>query len=74
MKKKGICILSIADDGKGIDESKDVFMPYYSETMSENNTGIGLYISRNFMRSMNGELAYRQEDGKLEFLITLPLA
>ncbi|MGN0818434.1 MAG: sensor histidine kinase, partial [Candidatus Coproplasma sp.] len=73
-KKKGVCILSIADDGKGIDESKDVFMPYYSETVSENNTGIGLYISRNFMRSMNGELTYRQEDGKLEFLITLPLA
>ena len=74
MKKKGVCILSIADDGKGIDESKDVFMPYYSETVSENNTGIGLYISRNFIRSMNGELTYRQEDGKLEFLITLPLA
>lgn len=74
MKKKGVCILSIADDGKGIDESKDVFMPYYSETLSENNTGIGLYISRNFMHSMNGELTYRQEDGKLEFLITLQLA
>ena len=74
MKKKGVCMLSIADDGKGIDESKDVFMPYYSEAVSENNTGIGLYISRNFMRSMNGELTYRQEDGKLEFLITLPLA
>lgn len=74
MKKKGVCILSIADDGKGIDESKDIFMPYYSETVSENNTGIGLYISRNFMRSMNGELNYRQQGGKLEFLITLPLA
>ena len=74
MKKNGVCMLSIADDGKGIDESNDVFMPYYSEAVSENNTGIGLYISRNFMRSMNGELTYRQEDGKLELLITLPLA
>ncbi|MDY2841352.1 MAG: hypothetical protein SOT08_01560, partial [Candidatus Borkfalkiaceae bacterium] len=35
---------------------------------------LGLYIARNFMRSMNGDLTYRQEDGKLEFLITLPLA
>lgn len=74
LKKKDVCVLSIADDGKGIDESKDVFMPYYSETASENNTGIGLYIARNFMRSMNGDLTYRQQDGKLEFLLTLPLA
>lgn len=63
-KKKGVCVLSIADDGKGIDESKDVFMPYYSEAPSENNAGIGLFISRNFMRSMNGDLIYRQENGR----------
>lgn len=47
---------------------------YYSESASEKDTGIGLYISRNFMRSANVDLTYRQQDGKPEFLITLHLA
>lgn len=73
-RKKGVCYLSITDDGKGIGEKQDVFHPYYSEKSSENNTGIGLYISKNFMKSMNGDLTYRQEDGNLTFLISMPLA
>lgn len=74
VKKKDLCCLSITDDGKGISENRDIFRPYYSGESSENNTGIGLYISKNFMQSMNGDLTYRQENGKLTFFITLPLA
>ena len=74
VKKKDICNLSITDDGKGISENRDIFHPYYSGESSENNTGIGLYISKNFMQSMNGDLTYRQENGKLTFFSTLPLA
>lgn len=74
LKKKEFCLLSISDDGKGLDGKKDIFYPYYSESSSANNTGIGLYISRNFMRSMNGDLTYKQEEGKLTFFISIPLA
>ena len=73
-RKRDRCILAIADDGKGIEEGKNVFYPYYSESFSRNNTGLGLYLAKNFMQSMNGDLTYTQEDKKLTFFIDLPLA
>lgn len=73
-RKRDRCILAITDDGKGIDEGKNVFYPYYSESFSRNNTGLGLYLAKNFMQSMNGDLTYTQEDKKLTFFIDLPLA
>lgn len=73
-RKKNVCTLAISDDGKGIPEGKDVFYPYYSESPGKNNAGIGLYLSRSFIHSMNGELTYKQADGMLTFYITLPVA
>ena len=73
-KKKHTCYISISDDGKGVDENTDLFRPYYSGSKSEKNTGLGLYLSKNFMLSMNGDLTFRQENGKLTFTLSLPLA
>ena len=72
-KKKNVCIISVSDDGKGIQGDRDIFYPYYSESAGRGNTGLGLYISKSFMRSMNGELSYTQNDGLLTFNITVPL-
>lgn len=74
VKKKNVCVISISDDGKGISPEKDIFRPYYSKTSSDENTGIGLYIAKKYMQSMNGDLTYTQENGILTFCITLPLA
>lgn len=73
-KKKDICLLCITDNGKGITTSRDIFYPYYSESQDKNNSGLGLYISKCFMKSMKGDLCYKQEPGLLTFVISLPLA
>ena len=73
-KKKNACVIAISDDGKGLSSSRDIFYPYYSESAEKNNSGLGLYLSKCFMHSMNGDLSYVQENGLLTFLITLPLA
>ncbi len=54
---KNKIVLSIADDGKGISSDKDVFKPYKTEN-SETSSGVGLYICRNIIKSMNGDLLY----------------
>lgn len=59
--EKNKVVLCVADNGKGIDESIDVFRPYVSENNTEAG-GLGLYICKNIIESMNGELTY--ETGK----------
>lgn len=71
-KVKGICQISIIDDGKGID-SEDVFLPYYSTSKNEDNLGLGLYICRQHISSMGGRLTYSRKDNKTIFEITLNL-
>lgn len=67
---KNNVILCVADDGKGIDQSLDVFRPYVSE--NDNNTGgLGLYICKNIIESMNGELSYETGQNGTTFYIAL---
>ena len=67
---KNKVILCVADDGKGIDESLDVFKPYVSENDNESG-GLGLYICKNIIESMNGELSYETGSGGTVFNIAL---
>lgn len=67
---KNKIILCIADDGKGIDAGIDVFRPYVSENKPETG-GIGLFICKNIIESMDGGLTYRSEAGRTEFYISL---
>lgn len=60
----------IADDGKGIDESLDVFRPYVSENNSETG-GVGLYICKSIIESMNGKLTYESDKTGTAFCISL---
>lgn len=62
-------ILSVTDDGIGIDPSVTIFQPYASA--KEKTGGIGLYICKSIIESMNGELTYISEKGKTTFNISL---
>lgn len=62
-------ILCIADDGEGIKTTLEFNQPY--STNAEKNNGVGLFICKNIVESMNGELSYYSESGKTEFYISL---
>ncbi len=67
---KNKTVLCVADDGKGIDGNLDVFKPYVSENDSETG-GVGLYICKNIIESMNGTLTYESGSGGTVFYISL---
>lgn len=67
---KNKVVLSVNDDGKGIDSALDVFAPYVSENDAETG-GVGLYICKNIIESMNGELTYTTGQNGTTFYISL---
>lgn len=67
---KNKVVLCIADDGKGIPADIDVFKPYVSENKPDTG-GVGLYICKNIIESMNGELTYESKNGGTVFNIAL---
>lgn len=67
---KNKAVLSIADDGKGINTDEDVFKAYVSGSKPETG-GVGLYICRNIIESMNGTLTYESGNGGTVFRISL---
>lgn len=73
-KRKGICRLDVIDDGQGITTDQDVFAPFVSGNPSETNSGLGLFLARNAIETMHGELTYERRDGLTIFSATLPLA
>ena len=73
-KRKDTCFIAVTDDGKGLSPDAEIFRPGFTDKSSSDNSGLGLYISRNFMRSMNGDITVSHENGKLTFLVSLPLA
>lgn len=71
-KKRNLCFIKVSDNGKGLDTQKDIFRPYYSENNSEDNVGLGLYLCKKTIETMNGELSYEQNEQGLTFIISLP--
>ena len=67
---KNKVVLCIADDGKGIPDDMDVFKPYVSENDTETG-GVGLYICKNIVESMNGTLTYSTGQNGTTFCISL---
>lgn len=74
VKRKGMCRLDVIDDGRGVDTNKDIFAPFVSDHFSENNSGLGLFLARNAIEAMHGELTYERRDNLTVFSATLPLA
>ncbi len=73
-KSAGKCHLTVTDDGVGVQSSREVFLPYYSENAEGDNLGLGLYICHQHMLSMGGDLQYSRKNGKTVFSVVLPLA
>ncbi len=67
---KNKVLLKVTDNGKGVNKDIDVFSPYVSENVSDGD-GLGLYICKNIIESMNGELYFTSEAGKTSFIISL---
>lgn len=67
------CIISIIDNGSGIDPQiiDDVFMPFM--TSKANGTGLGLANVKAVIENHNGEITVKSEKGRTEFEISLPL-
>lgn len=58
----------VSDTGGGVCRPQDLFHPFQAGAES---TGLGLYLSRAFLRSFNGELRYRPIDGGACFIVEL---
>lgn len=68
--EKNRIVLSVIDNGKGISPDIDAFKPYVSENNADNG-GLGLYICKNIIESMNGEITYGRRNGRTVFAIAL---
>ena len=66
-------IIMIKDNGGGIPPEilHKIYEPYF--TTKDNGTGIGLYMSSEIMRNMNGGLDVINEDDGAKFMIKLEL-
>lgn len=69
---KQTCVLTLEDHGCGIDNTANLFVPFYST--KQGGTGIGLIISREIIRNHGGELTLTNKpDGHgARAVITLP--
>jgi two-component system nitrogen regulation sensor histidine kinase NtrY len=69
-------LVGVVDEGKGLSEEmqKRLFEPYFST--KTNGVGLGLAISQNLARAMDGEIRLRNREGArgVEATVTLPLA
>jgi two-component system, LuxR family, sensor kinase FixL len=60
--------VSISDNGGGVSRPEHLFHPFQAGAES---TGLGLYMSRAFLRSFDGELRYRPIPGGACFVVEL---
>jgi PAS domain S-box-containing protein len=60
--------VGISDNGGGVRQPDRLFRPFQAGAEA---TGLGLYLSRAFLRSFNGELRYRPIDGGACFVVEL---
>jgi len=66
-----IITISIQDNGGGIAEDvvDKIFDPYFSTKKSDEGVGVGLYMSRQIVHSMNGSLTVSNEDSGAQFKV-----
>jgi len=68
-------IFSIKDNGGGIDDDikTRIFEPYFSTKGQGQGVGVGLYMSRQIINNMNGELWFDNTDDGATFYIRLKI-
>jgi two-component system, NtrC family, sensor kinase len=67
-------VLSVEDDGRGISlaDRCRIFQPFF--TTKRHGTGLGLFVSRQILEDVAGQLTYRTEPGHgSTFIVRLPL-
>jgi signal transduction histidine kinase len=69
--ERGLVSIRVTDSGPGIASSEKLFQPFQKGAES---TGLGLYISRAFMRSFRGDLRYDPALSGCSFVIELAVA
>ena len=64
-------IITITDNGPGIDKKimDQIFIPFY--TTRKQGTGIGLALSKQIMRMHKGSIEVKSEPGKTEFVLKM---
>jgi signal transduction histidine kinase len=74
------CLIEVVDDGLGIpmDERNRIFEKFYrldpQQTKGVGGSGLGLYICRELVERMNGQLTVASEPGRgSTFTVELPL-
>ncbi len=70
----GWLVLSVEDDGRGISlaDRCRLFQPFF--TTKPHGTGLGLFVSRQILEDVAGQLGYRSEPGQgSTFIVRLPL-
>jgi PAS domain S-box-containing protein len=79
-RETGHCLIEVVDDGLGIpeDESDRIFEKFYrldpQQTQGVGGSGLGLYICRELVERMNGQLTVASEPGRgSTFTVELPL-
>lgn len=74
---QGTPFLEVIDNGKGVplEQREAIFVPYFQATGSDRvlgSLGLGLAISRELARRMDGDLSYAYRDGESIFRLELP--
>ena len=70
-------LISVIDDGEGIDESirERIFEPFFTTKTSAQGTGMGLAVVRRIVSAYDGAVALESEPGQgARFFVYLPLA
>jgi two-component system sensor kinase FixL len=70
-ESNGIVSIRVADTGSGIASADKLFQPFQKGAES---TGLGLYLSRAFVRSFHGDLRYEPTPSGCVFVIDLTVA
>jgi CheY-like chemotaxis protein/anti-sigma regulatory factor (Ser/Thr protein kinase) len=75
-KEKNQIIVSISDNGKGIDPSisKKIFDPFITDKQTEGGTGLGLSVTYNLVIAHSGKITFKSEKEKgTTFTVSIPI-
>ena len=74
-KKNKRIVLSISDNGRGIDPtvSDKIFEPFFTDKQAEGGTGLGLSITCNLVNVHQGKITFKSKKGKgTTFIVSFP--
>lgn len=76
--KNSMFVIYIENDGAKLntDNLNKIFERFYTEENSndQGHLGLGLYISKTIINSLNGEIEVRKEADNIQFKVTLPIS